>query len=96
MPTLDDALPILQGVFGFTRFLEGQERIISRLLGGTSTLACLAVTRWALEECRSPFGDFSRGGRQRYCSPACANRDAVRRHRAKRSERSVRSEPQPR
>jgi predicted RNA-binding Zn ribbon-like protein len=43
------------------------------------------LRRCALEECRSPFGDFSRGGRQRYCSPTCANRDAVRRHRAKRS-----------
>lgn len=41
------------------------------------------LRRCALEECQSPFGDFSRGGRQRYCSPACANRDAVRRHRAK-------------
>ncbi|HEY0453774.1 CGNR zinc finger domain-containing protein [Actinophytocola sp.] len=30
-----------------------------------------------------PFGDLTRGGRQRYCSPTCANRDAVRRHRAK-------------
>jgi len=39
--------------------------------------------RCALAECRRPFGDFTRGGRQRYCSPACANRDAVRRHRAK-------------
>jgi predicted RNA-binding Zn ribbon-like protein len=41
------------------------------------------LRRCALEECRSPFGDFSRSGRQRYCSPGCANRDAVRRHRAK-------------
>jgi predicted RNA-binding Zn ribbon-like protein len=41
------------------------------------------LRRCALAECRSPFGDFSRGGRQRYCCPACANRDAVRRHRAK-------------
>jgi predicted RNA-binding Zn ribbon-like protein len=39
--------------------------------------------RCALTDCHSPFGDFTRGGRQRYCSPACANRDAVRRHRAK-------------
>jgi predicted RNA-binding Zn ribbon-like protein len=39
--------------------------------------------RCALAECRRPFGDFTRGGRQRYCSPGCANRDAVRRHRAK-------------
>jgi predicted RNA-binding Zn ribbon-like protein len=43
------------------------------------------LRRCALAECRNPFGDFSRGGRQRYCSPACANRDAVRRHRAKRT-----------
>jgi predicted RNA-binding Zn ribbon-like protein len=43
------------------------------------------LRRCALEECRSPFADFSRGGRQRYCSPACANRDAVRRHRTKKS-----------
>ncbi|RAG62710.1 CGNR zinc finger domain-containing protein, partial [Burkholderia multivorans] len=27
--------------------------------------------------------DVTRGGRQRYCSVRCANRDAVRRHRAK-------------
>lgn len=43
------------------------------------------LRRCALDECRAPFADFSRGGRQRYCSPSCANRDAVRRHRAKRS-----------
>jgi predicted RNA-binding Zn ribbon-like protein len=41
------------------------------------------LRRCALTECATPFGDFTRGGRQRYCSPACANRDAVRRHRAK-------------
>ncbi|MDQ3788660.1 MAG: CGNR zinc finger domain-containing protein [Actinomycetota bacterium] len=43
------------------------------------------LRRCVLDECRSPFADFSRGGRQRYCSPGCANRDAVRRHRAKKS-----------
>lgn len=41
------------------------------------------LRRCALAECHLPFGDFTRGGRQRYCSPTCANRDAVRRHRAK-------------
>lgn len=41
------------------------------------------LRRCTLDECRSPFADFSRGGTQRYCSPGCANRDAVRRHRAK-------------
>ncbi|MCP2257562.1 putative stress-induced transcription regulator [Streptoalloteichus tenebrarius] len=39
--------------------------------------------RCALPECRFVFVDFSRGGRQRYCSRVCANRDAVRRHRRK-------------
>jgi hypothetical protein len=42
--------------------------------------------RCALADCARPFGDFSRGGRQRYCSPACANRDAVRRHRSRKAE----------
>lgn len=37
--------------------------------------------RCAVVECHRPFADVSRTGRQRYCSPACANRDAVRRHR---------------
>ncbi|MFE1766680.1 CGNR zinc finger domain-containing protein [Streptomyces angustmyceticus] len=41
--------------------------------------------RCALTECGLAFGDFTRGGRQRYCSPACANRDAVRRFRARRA-----------
>jgi predicted RNA-binding Zn ribbon-like protein len=39
--------------------------------------------RCALTECDRPFADVSRTGRQRYCGPACANRDAVRRHRAR-------------
>ncbi|GAA0267444.1 CGNR zinc finger domain-containing protein [Cryptosporangium japonicum] len=37
--------------------------------------------RCAVVDCARPFADVSRTGRQRYCSPACANRDAVRRHR---------------
>ncbi|HWN34898.1 MAG TPA: CGNR zinc finger domain-containing protein [Pseudonocardia sp.] len=41
--------------------------------------------RCALAECVNVFVDDTRGGRQRYCSVSCANRDAVRRHRAKRS-----------
>ncbi|GII87957.1 hypothetical protein Ssi03_59470 [Sphaerisporangium siamense] len=40
--------------------------------------------RCAAEECSQVYADVSRGGRQRYCSPRCANRDAVRRHRARR------------
>jgi predicted RNA-binding Zn ribbon-like protein len=39
--------------------------------------------RCALPDCRRPFADITRNGRQRYCSHPCANRDAVRRHRAK-------------
>ena len=33
--------------------------------------------------CTAVYADLSRGGRQRYCSARCANRDAVRRHRAR-------------
>jgi predicted RNA-binding Zn ribbon-like protein len=39
--------------------------------------------RCALPDCRRPFADVTRNGRQRYCSHPCANRDAVRRHRAR-------------
>lgn len=41
------------------------------------------LARCAVPECGTVFADTSRTGRQRYCSPACANRDAVRRHRAR-------------
>ncbi|WP_261377074.1 CGNR zinc finger domain-containing protein [Amycolatopsis bartoniae] len=39
--------------------------------------------RCARTDCRRAFADLTRGGRQRYCTRACANRDAVRRHRAR-------------
>jgi hypothetical protein len=39
--------------------------------------------RCAVDDCDRVFADVSRTGRQRYCSTACANRDAVRRHRAR-------------
>jgi predicted RNA-binding Zn ribbon-like protein len=38
--------------------------------------------RCSRDGCSLIYADVSRSGRQRYCSPACANRDAVRRHRA--------------
>ncbi|GGO37745.1 CGNR zinc finger domain-containing protein [Streptomyces lasiicapitis] len=41
--------------------------------------------RCAVAECATLFADTSRTGRQRYCSQRCANRDAVRRHRARAS-----------
>lgn len=40
------------------------------------------VGRCAVDGCAQVFADVSRTGRQRYCATACANRDAVRRHRA--------------
>ncbi|WP_242613555.1 CGNR zinc finger domain-containing protein [Herbihabitans rhizosphaerae] len=42
--------------------------------------------RCALAECGAALVDVSRGGRQRYCSRVCANRDAVRRHRGRAQE----------
>ncbi|MGW4378788.1 CGNR zinc finger domain-containing protein [Kitasatospora sp. NPDC004531] len=41
------------------------------------------LRRCEVAECHTAFADTSRTGRQRYCSPRCANRDAVRRHRAR-------------
>ncbi|MEW2389299.1 CGNR zinc finger domain-containing protein [Streptomyces venezuelae] len=41
------------------------------------------LRRCAVAECTTLFADTSRTGRQRYCSQRCANRDAVRRHRAR-------------
>ncbi|MFC4909496.1 CGNR zinc finger domain-containing protein [Actinomadura gamaensis] len=42
----------------------------------------------ALPECTNAYVDFSRPGRQRYCSHPCSNRDAVRRHRTARKART--------
>ncbi|HYJ70595.1 MAG TPA: CGNR zinc finger domain-containing protein [Nocardioidaceae bacterium] len=42
--------------------------------------------RCAADDCDQVIVDVSRNGRQRYCSPTCSNRDAVRRHRARRLE----------
>jgi len=39
--------------------------------------------RCAAQGCTLVYADLSRTGRQRYCTPACANRDAVRRHRSR-------------
>ncbi|MER6825401.1 CGNR zinc finger domain-containing protein [Streptosporangium sp. NPDC000563] len=41
------------------------------------------LARCARDGCGLVYADVSRSGRQRYCSPRCANRDAVRRHRAR-------------
>lgn len=42
----------------------------------------------AADGCARVYADTSRNGRQRFCSPACANRSAVRRHRARGATRS--------
>lgn len=39
--------------------------------------------RCAAEGCDRPYADMSRTGRQRFCSPGCGNRQAVRRHRSR-------------
>ncbi len=40
------------------------------------------IRRCARTDCANAFVDFTRPGTQKYCSHGCANRDAVRRHRA--------------
>jgi predicted RNA-binding Zn ribbon-like protein len=65
------------------------------LTGATSAAAAQYLTdrgmhrirRCALTECANALVDFSRPGTQKYCSHRCANRDAVRRHRATPSRR---------
>ncbi len=60
------------------------------LAGATSAAAAQFLTergmqrirRCAREGCTTAFVDFTRPGTQKYCSHGCANRDAVRRHRA--------------
>lgn len=47
---------------------------------GVDRLGACAAT-----ECDQLFADTSRNGRQRYCSPGCGNRAAVRRYRHARS-----------
>jgi predicted RNA-binding Zn ribbon-like protein len=39
------------------------------------------LRRCERQDCGTAFADFSRPGTQRYCCHACANADAVRRHR---------------
>ncbi|MGM1018153.1 MAG: CGNR zinc finger domain-containing protein [Actinomycetota bacterium] len=41
------------------------------------------LARCAAEDCERVVADVTRNGRQRYCSVQCANRSAVRRHRAR-------------
>ncbi|TDT32911.1 CGNR zinc finger domain-containing protein [Naumannella halotolerans] len=40
--------------------------------------------RCGASDCDLPFADLSRNGTQRYCSPRCGTREAVRRHRSQR------------
>jgi len=50
---------------------------------GMSRLGRCAAGRHAGDDCRNVVVDITRNGRQRYCSVRCANRDGVRRHRAR-------------
>lgn len=43
------------------------------------------IDRCEAGDCGRAFADTTRNGRQRYCCLRCANRDAVRRHRARAS-----------
>ena len=56
---------------------------------GMHRLSRCAAGKAAGDPCRNVVVDVTRNGRQRYCSVRCANRDAVRRHRA----RSAATEP---
>ncbi len=69
----DDDLPVvLQSVFAVGTALHLTTRGVARL------------GRCAATPCTDVIVDVSRNGTQRYCSPRCGSRDAVRRHRARR------------
>ncbi|QJU54640.1 CGNR zinc finger domain-containing protein [Herbiconiux sp. KACC 21604] len=73
---IDDDLPlVLHSVFAVGTALHLSTRGIDRL------------GRCASAPCRKVIVDTSRNGTQRYCSPRCASRDAVRRHRARATAR---------
>ncbi|WP_424937334.1 MULTISPECIES: CGNR zinc finger domain-containing protein [Bacteria] len=70
----DDSLPhVLRAVIGVGTALHLATRGMHRL------------GRCAAAPCTRVVVDVTRNGRQRYCSVRCANRDAVRRHRARRA-----------
>ncbi|MFJ6699426.1 CGNR zinc finger domain-containing protein [Streptomyces sp. NPDC091272] len=73
---VDDDLPrVLHAVFSVGTALHLTTRGMNRL------------GRCAARPCRNVVVDTSRNGTQRYCSPRCGSRDAVRRHRARQHER---------
>lgn len=51
------------------------------------------IGRCAAPGCTRVYADTSRTGRQRYCSPRCGNRDAVRRHRVRHAPAPALSRP---
>lgn len=66
----------------------GVGRLVATLISTGSALHLAGrgmsrLGRCATSDCENVYADMSRAGRQRYCSPACANRDAVRRHRSR-------------
>ncbi|MFD5226607.1 CGNR zinc finger domain-containing protein [Microbacterium sp. NPDC058342] len=65
---------VLSGVLSVGTALHLTERGMHRL------------SRCAASPCQRVVVDVTRNGRQRYCSVRCANRDAVRRHRARGAE----------
>lgn len=64
--------------------LAGQLAVL--ILVGTAlhltTRGMSRLARCSSTDCRLVFADVSRNGTQRYCSPRCGSREAVRRHRA--------------
>lgn len=72
-PENDDLLGRIRAV------TSGGLAVFTVQTGGDRLGAC------AHQPCRKVFADTTRGGRQSYCSPRCANTEAVRRHRDRRA-----------
>ena len=69
-----------------TDSLPAGQHLAAVIAAGTALhLTALGMSRFGRcgsQDCTQLFVDTSRNGRQRYCSSGCANREAVRRHRA--------------
>ncbi|WP_040765985.1 CGNR zinc finger domain-containing protein [Tsukamurella sp. 1534] len=63
-----------------------QAQLAVLILVGTAlhltTQGMSRLARCSSSDCSRVFADVSRNGTQRYCSPRCGSREAVRRHRA--------------
>lgn len=72
-----------QGLPGVLQAIIGVGTALHLVTRGMDRLGRCEAGRTPGDPCRNVVVDVTRNGRQRYCSVRCANRSAVRRHRAR-------------